>query len=209
MRAEDAVAAAGFGASHIGVIFAGGPRQVSARQAKTILAGVPKGVRKVGVFGAQAPDAIARVVEESGVDVVQLHALEPEGLEERVSDVRAFTGRPVWVVLRLDGATLPAHASRAARAGDAVLLDKLVAGQLGGAGVTLDWPAIADDVRALTLSTGKRLVLAGGLRPANVRTAIRAIHPDIVDVSSGVERSPGIKDHDRMRAFMDAASREA
>jgi phosphoribosylanthranilate isomerase len=91
-------------------------------------------------------------------------------------------------------------------AADALLLDAHVPGKLGGTGTTLPWRTMAADLRELRAAAGpeSRLVLAGGLTPDNVGEAILLLRPDVVDVSSGVERAPGIKDHDRMHAFADA-----
>jgi phosphoribosylanthranilate isomerase len=86
---------------------------------------------------------------------------------------------------------------------DGVLIDALVPGVLGGTGVAVNWAAMA---RALDRGQRPpRLVLAGGLTPENVAHACRLVAPDVVDVSSGVESAPGIKDHGKMRAFLEAA----
>jgi phosphoribosylanthranilate isomerase len=88
---------------------------------------------------------------------------------------------------------------------DALVLDAKVPGQLGGTGVALDWAALANDVSAWRAAhPGVRLVLAGGLTPENVQRAIGLLGPDVVDVSSGVESAPGIKDPERLQAFVDA-----
>jgi phosphoribosylanthranilate isomerase len=91
--------------------------------------------------------------------------------------------------------------------GDGLLLDAAVPGKLGGTGVTLPWAELAEPLRELRRF--KRIILAGGLRPENVGQAIAALSPDVVDVSSGVESSPGIKDHGRMREFRDAVDHVA
>jgi len=88
---------------------------------------------------------------------------------------------------------------------DAVVLDAKIAGQLGGTGHAFDWDAIAGTLERRGERT--RVVLAGGLSPENVARAVRIIAPDVVDVSSGVESAPGIKNHARMRAFRDAVRR--
>ena len=84
-----------------------------------------------------------------------------------------------------------------------LLLDAAVDRQLGGTGVALDWDALHLAVQGVRRG-GLRVVLAGGLRPETVASAVRLAQPDVVDVSSGVESAPGIKDHDRMRAFAHA-----
>jgi phosphoribosylanthranilate isomerase len=100
--------------------------------------------------------------------------------------------------------SLPPEADSLFGAADAVLLDARVDGSLGGSGIAVSWAAIALQVDAVR--RGRRLVLAGGLRPENVAAAVETLAPDVLDVSSGVESAPGIKDHARMRAFAAAAS---
>ena len=199
-RAEDAREATRLGAAYVGAIFAGGPRHVTPERAREVFDAAAGGPGAVGVFGTDDVDAIAADAITAGVEVIQLHG------DPRAADVRAmrrrFGGR-VWAVTRADGSVLPEWAEELFHEADAVLLDARVQGRLGGTGVTLEWGALADSVAALRGRTP--VVLAGGLNPANVAEAVRLLAPDVVDVSSGVERSPGIKDHDKMRAFVDAA----
>ncbi|HTD62422.1 MAG TPA: phosphoribosylanthranilate isomerase [Gemmatimonadaceae bacterium] len=200
-RAEDAAEAVRLGASYVGVIFAGGPRLVTIDQARTVLAATRDSdhVRRVGVFGADTPAAIARVVAEVGLDVVQLSA-DPDA--KTVDAVRAATGVEVWAAVRCT-TEFPPGAITLFEHADAILLDAKVDGKLGGTGQTLAWENFAR-ARSAACTSGRRLVLAGGLTPANVAQAIAALQPDVVDVSSGVETAPGIKDHERMRAFLEA-----
>jgi phosphoribosylanthranilate isomerase len=122
-----------------------------------------------------------------------------------VARVRRRFGGQVWGVLRLDAPVLPPRAAGLFEAADAVLLDAKVAGQAGGGtGVALDWRGLAPALDRFR--GGAPLVLAGGLRPENVAEAIGLIGPDVVDVASGVERAPGVKDHARMRGFADAVA---
>ncbi len=201
-RAEDAAYAAELGAGYVGVVFAGGPRTLTVEQASAVLAAVPaQGPRRVGVFnGAESSaDEIARAAVAVRLDLVQLH--EP-GSRGAIVAMRGQTKRPVWAVLRCADGQLPADARALIAAADAVLLDAHVPGQLGGTGVTLPWERLAEQLDAVVGS--KPVMLAGGLTPENVARAIGALHPDVVDVSSGVERTPGVKDHARMRAFVTA-----
>ena len=158
------------------------------------------GPAAVGVFGADEVNLIVADALTAGVEVIQLHG------DPRAADVRAmrtrFGGR-VWAVVRADGSVLPEWTEELFHEADAVLLDARVKGKLGGTGVALEWGALADSVAALRGRTP--VVLAGGLKPENVAEAVRVLAPDVVDVSSGVESKPGIKDHARMRAFFDAA----
>ncbi len=199
-RAEDATYAAELGASYVGVIFASGPRLLTEDRAAAVLADVPRDVGRVGVFGDQPPAEIARIARRLSLRAVQLHGARDVA---RVDAVRSAVDAEVWPVIRIPGSSLPAHATEIAAMSDVLFLDSFVDGSLGGSGVAFAWDEMATKIQSLRI--GKRVVLAGGLRPDNVARAIAAISPDVVDVSSGVESAPGIKDHDRMRLFRDAA----
>ncbi|HVX40558.1 MAG TPA: phosphoribosylanthranilate isomerase [Gemmatimonadaceae bacterium] len=198
-RAEDARQAVALGASFVGVIFAGGPRTLTLDRAREVLADVPPSVRRVGVFADQAPPEIGRIARELDLAAVQLHA---ESDAMRIAHVRREFSGAVWSVLRVRGSELPPDARTLVDAADGVLLDAHVPGALGGTGVSLPWSDLRRGVAELRAN--RQIILAGGLRPENVGAAIVALGPDVVDVSSGVEQSPGVKDHDRMRAFRDA-----
>jgi phosphoribosylanthranilate isomerase len=201
-RAADARAAAALGAAYLGVIFAGGPRRLDAVRAKAVLdAAAGVGIaRRVGVFGAESAADMAALAAGVGLDVVQLHG---DAGPRLVALLRQSFDGQVWRVVRI-GRDTPDAVLRAAGDGvDAVVIDTLVEGAQGGTGVALDWERLA----AMFDRVGRprRLVLAGGLRPGNVATAIGLVAPDVVDVSSGVESATGIKDHALMRAFAVAA----
>ena len=183
------------GADYLGVIFAGGPRLLTVHRAREVLA-ASAAARRVGVFGAQPPEEIGRTAREVALDVVQLHG-DPDA--RAVDAVRREFEGLVWAVVRVDGADLPTGAERLLDIADAVVLDARIAGRLGGTGVKLDWDGLAPKLREP--GRAGRLVLAGGLTPENVADGIGVLAPDVVDVSSGVERAPGVKDHERMRAF--------
>ena len=201
-RPDDAALAGALGAGYAGVIFAGGPRLVSPAEARRVLDAAGGTVRRVGVFGAQAPHEIAATAQEAALDVVQLHA---DPTAEFVEEVRARYDGVVWAVLRTSGTLASDRAAELFAVADAVLLDAHVAGALGGTGHALAWDALRTAVNRARGT--RRLVLAGGLTPTNVGTAIAALAPDVVDVSSGVEQGPGVKDHSRMRAFAEAVAR--
>jgi phosphoribosylanthranilate isomerase len=203
-RPEDADFAASLGAAYIGVIFAGGPRSLNIPRAMEVLSVVPRTVARVGVFADQDADEIVRTAQVLELDVLQLHG----GFDaQRVAALRrSFTGE-IWPVCRLSSAVLPPAVHEMLAVGDGLLLDAAVPGKLGGTGVTLPWADLADPLRELRRF--KRIILAGGLRPENVGQAIAQLSPDVVDVSSGVESAPGIKDHDRMREFRDAVDHVA
>jgi phosphoribosylanthranilate isomerase len=196
-RAIDAESADAAGAAYLGVIFAGGPRQRLPAEARATLAG--RRARKVGVFATQSPSEIADIASQVGLDVIQLHA---DADAERVEAVRAATGLEVWAVVRTADGTLPDGVDEVADAADAMLVDTLVKGALGGTGTVMPWGILGESLDAMDV--GHRIVLAGGLTPDNVAEAISYVSPMIVDVSSGVESAPGVKDHARIRAFIAA-----
>lgn len=202
-RAADAQVGGALGAAYLGVIFAGGPRQLDAASARLVFEGalgVP--ARRVGVFGAQSARAIADTAATAGLDIVQLHGPSDAAL---VGAIRQRFAGEIWRVVRVPAVADAAVLRGASDGVDAVVVDALVAGALGGTGVAVDWERLA----AALASAGRpsRLVLAGGLRPENVARAVGLVAPDVVDVSSGVESSVGIKDHASMRAFVEAAAR--
>lgn len=196
-RSIDAESADAAGAAYLGVIFAGGPRQRTPAEARATLSG--RRGRKVGVFSTQSIGEVADTAAAAGLDVVQLHA---DALSDRVEAVRAATGLEVWAVIRSADGTLPDHAEDLAHAADALLIDAKVDGALGGSGVTIPWGVLGESLDAM--EAGHRIILAGGLTAENVADAISYVSPMVVDVSSGVESAPGVKDHARIRAFMAA-----
>ena len=201
-RSVDAQQAVALGAAYVGVIFAGGPRMLTPEAAQEVLANVPDHVRRVGVFADQSATEIARIAKHLELDVVQLHgAWAPD----TVAAVRRRFAGEIWRVIRVETNGLPADLTANGVGADAILLDAHVRGStLGGTGVALPWAELASDVGGLRGRV--KIVLAGGLRAENVVLAIAALCPDVVDVSSGVEGSPGVKDHERMRAFRDAVT---
>ena len=201
-RAADAAYATSLGAAYVGVIFAKSPRRVDPAAAAAVLAGVRERASTVGVFGDGTVETIGTVASDLRLDVVQLHG-DPS--PDVVNSMRRRFSGAVWAAVRIDGSALPDTAAGLLAVADAVVLDARVAGQLGGTGHSFDWNAIARTLERR--SDGARVVLAGGLSPENVARAVRIISPDVVDVSSGVESAPGIKDHARMRDFRDAVRR--
>jgi len=195
-KAVDAHAAVMCGARYAGVIFAEGPRRIAAEAARTVL-DAADGALRVGVFARADAEAVAVIVRTARLDIVQLHG-DPSAREVR--QVRERTGARVWAVMRIVGSAPEERLAELDGEADAVVFDTRVEGTLGGTGRTFDWAAAALGARP-SLSA---LVVAGGLTPENVAGAVAALSPAIVDVSSGVERQAGIKDHERMVAFADA-----
>jgi phosphoribosylanthranilate isomerase len=193
----DAELADAAGAAYLGVIFAGGPRERSPIEARATLSG--RRARKVGVFAEQSANEIGEIAATVGLDVLQVHgASDPE----RIQELRAATGLEIWAVVRTPDGLLGDDAEALAAAADALVVDALVRGRLGGTGVAVPWGALGESLDAM--ESGHRIVLAGGLTPENVTEAISYVSPMVVDVSSGVESAPGIKDHARIRAFVAA-----
>jgi len=200
-RAEDAAYAAELGAGYAGVIFAESPRRLTTAAAKSVLAAAGSTVKRVGVFGTNSPDAIANAVEQAGLDVIQLHA-DPTGAD--VLALRERFAGEIWAAVRVGDGRMPDDTHVLLETADAIVLDARSQHLLGGTGQALPWSELAADV-ARVRGSGS-VVLAGGLTAQNVGTAIRTLAPDVVDVSSGVETSPGIKDHRLMKAFADAVA---
>ncbi|HUQ83926.1 MAG TPA: phosphoribosylanthranilate isomerase [Gemmatimonadaceae bacterium] len=201
-QAADTEFAITLGASYVGVIFAESPRRVAPSAVSDIVDPARGRAKVVGVFGPSDVETIATTAADAALDVVQLHGDPSPGLVERV---RPFFAGEVWAVLRIAGAELPANATALMNVADAVVLDARVSGHLGGTGTAFDWEGVAKTLDRQRVRS--RIVLAGGLNQDNVAHAVRVVAPDIVDVSSGVESAPGIKDHSRMRAFSDAVRR--
>jgi phosphoribosylanthranilate isomerase len=195
-RAADVRVAVELGASFVGAVFAGGPRAITSEQARSLFEDVDA-ARRVGVFGDQTADEIARVAEAASLDVVQLHA---DPTPEIVLTVKRATGLETWAAMRIAKAPTEAALEALISSADAIVFESRVAGSLGGTGRAFDWSLITDLV-AQDRRAGTRIVLAGGLTPALAPLAIAALRPDVVDVSSGVESAPGVKDHALMRAF--------
>jgi phosphoribosylanthranilate isomerase len=188
-RAEDAAVAVAAGADALGVVLAPSRRQVTLKEAAAVFADVPPFVARIGVFVDARADDVWEAVARLGLTAVQYHGGEaPETCE--VAPV------PVIKALRV-GPGFDASAADAYRdVVSALLLDTLVPGEQGGTGVAFDWEDTVGRIPEWA-----PVILAGGLAPDNVRDGIRALKPYAVDVSSGVESSPGIKDHALIRAF--------
>lgn len=187
-RPADATLAAEAGAVAIGMIrWPKSPRAVTVDQARAIVAVLPPFVQAVGVFVNARPDAVARDAAAIGLDLVQLHG------DERADDWRHFDW-PIVKALSLEAF----DGSDWADVARALLIDVHDPQQRGGTGRTVDWGAAA------AVAQRHPVILAGGLSAANVAEAIARVHPAALDVSSGVEQSPGIKAPTRLRAFFDA-----
>lgn len=194
-REEDAALASDLGASYVGLNFAAvSPRRVTLDSARRLSRSVGHGVTRVGVFVGEPLEEIRRAVEEVGLDLVQVHRpLARQDLEGLPCAVIA-----VAHVSKNGADAAPVELLARCRM---LLLDTGGGDRPGGTGKAFDWELIAGRSWPLPL------ILAGGLTPENVSEAIARVHPYAVDVASGVESSPGIKDEIRMRRFFEAVRR--
>jgi phosphoribosylanthranilate isomerase len=175
------------GATAVGFIFwPRSPRFVSVDRAAAIISQLPPHVMKVGVFVDEPLDAVRRAVEEAGLTTVQLHGNEPPTYAEAA-------GVPVLRATTVDEVE---RSGRVWPADTTFLLDAADPERRGGTGMTVNW------VRAAAIARRRRIVLAGGLTPLNVAEAIATVRPFGVDVSSGVEERPGIKDGEKVTRFL-------
>ena len=188
---EDAQAAAEGGASAVGFNFyPESPRYIAPAIAAEIISSLPPGICKVGVFVNQPAERVTAVARECCLDVVQLHG--DEGPAEYPADIR------VWKAVRV-GESFDWREWRDCPA-EAILLDGPAGALYGGSGHAFEWSLASGALR--------RIILAGGLGPDNVREAIAAVHPWGVDACSRLEISPGRKDHEKMSRFLKAALAE-
>jgi len=187
-RPEDAIAAVDAGADAIGVVLAPSPRQVSIERAAQIAAAVGPLVSVVGVFVNPEREFVAQAVEQIGLSYLQFHG-------DETPEFCAHAPAPVIRALRV-GTEFDVDTVESVREHVvAILLDTYDPQIAGGTGTKFDWQAVP------VLPGRIPLFLAGGLSPDNVGAGIAALRPYAVDVSSGVEKAPGIKDHDAIRAF--------
>ena len=190
-RMDDALAAVAAGADALGFVFyEKSPRAVTAQQARAIIAGLPPFVTTVGLFVNASACELNETLDALPLDMLQFHGDEtPEQCEGY--------HRPYIKALRVKAGDDIAAACKAYAGASGILLDAYVDGVPGGTGQAFDWSLIPQDL-------SKPIILAGGLSAGNVRQAIDRVQPYAVDVSGGVEKSKGIKDHDKIRAFMQA-----
>jgi phosphoribosylanthranilate isomerase len=187
---EDALLAVAMGADAVGFIFAPSPRQISPVRVRDIVRRLPPEVLTVGVFRNELPERVVEVVNSAGLKAAQLHGREtPEQAQ--------YVKERVPVLFQAFAAGDPAILKARDYGADAVMLDS----PSPGSGEVFDW-RLADGV-----PDGVRLLMAGGLNPANVAEAILSVRPWGVDAVTGVEARPGHKDAVKVREFVVAAKR--
>jgi phosphoribosylanthranilate isomerase len=188
-RVEDVKSAIEAGADAVGFVFTKSPRRVSAETAIGLVNYVPKGVLRVGLFLNQDKSEIGQVVNSVPLDILQFHGSETE------RECSAFD-LPWLKAVAMENAESARQAEQDFPNAMGLLLDSHSAGKRGGSGRVFDW--------SLSRPVSKPVWLAGGLNAENVARAISIVRPFAVDVSSGVEASPGIKDATRIMAFVNA-----
>ena len=187
-RLDDARYAAELGVDAIGFVFTrASQRFIGVSQARSIRAELPPFVTAVALFMDDEPGWIEEVISTVQPDLLQFHGAERDGF------ATSFSRPYIKAVPMGSVADIARHASAYPNAAG-LLLDSHARGARGGTGVTFDWTRIPP-------GTGRQFVLAGGLNPTNVAEAIATVRPYAVDVSSGIESAPGIKDAAKMRAF--------
>jgi phosphoribosylanthranilate isomerase len=189
-RLSDARHAVACGADALGFVFwPKSPRHIAPERAAEIIAALPASVTTVGVFVNESVDGIRTIVERTGIAAVQLHG-------DETPDFASALGWPVWRAFTVERAEAMSGAWPSATT---VLVDAADPVRRGGTGVRVDWG------RAAGIAREHRIVLAGGLTPENVAEAIETVRPYGVDVSSGVEDSPGVKNVDKIERFLTSA----
>jgi len=201
---EDACAAIHAGADAIGLNFyEKSPRCVEPEMANKIASGIPLSAIPVGLFVNHSAEGIRAICKQVGLHVIQLHGDEPpEFLGQLNRNYDIIRARRVSEKgLEEIKEDLQACSDLSGFCPDTILLDAESPGEYGGTGKTISWTGLSDHHDQL----GVPLILAGGLTPENVAEAIHTVRPHGVDVASGVESSPGVKDRAKMQAFVEAA----
>jgi phosphoribosylanthranilate isomerase len=206
---EDARLALEAGADALGFIFTPSPRRVEPHLAREIISKLPPKVEKIGVFVNESPSKIREVVRECGLTGVQLHGGESDFETAQMLFPRSSGERKrVYMAFSMKSLFTPGSGAATIRdpkwhsVFDAVLVDSGSATRRGGTGLTFDWTRSQPFIRELKKLY--KVIIAGGLNPENAGRAIELFKPWGVDVASGVEREPGKKDPDKVRAFVAA-----
>jgi phosphoribosylanthranilate isomerase len=211
---DDALLAAELGADAVGFVFAPSTRKVTPEQVAAITPHLPTRLEKIGVFMSHNADEILSAVKLAGLTGVQLNTDFRPGLVERLKAETDARLRIFQVVsFAIEGGEeaeriFEENLRRVVREPrvDAVLLDTAKGGTSGGTGLPFNWTRAAEIIaRVWPQDSHCHLIVAGGLRPENVADAIAQLQPWGVDVASGVEASPGVKDAARVKAFLAAA----
>jgi phosphoribosylanthranilate isomerase len=188
---KDAIAAAEYGADALGFVFYGkSPRFIEARDAAAIIRKLPPFITPVALFVNAHEDSVKAVLAETGIEVLQFHG------DETPDYASSFSHRTIKALRIKDEQSIgDMHKYDV----NAILADAYSPDAYGGTGNTFNWDLLSG------IESSERIILAGGLGPENVAEAIKTVRPYAVDVSSGVEVSPGVKDHGKLRRFIEEA----
>ena len=192
-RLADAISAVELGASAIGFIFyEKSPRAITLNDARAISEKLPASLARVGVFVNSPVDFIERSISNVPLDALQLHGDEPPQFCDQfnlpvLKGIQISDEKSLREMKRFDV--------------DGFLLDTASNGTYGGTGRTFDWSLIDDK------STEVPIILSGGLRPENVLSAVETVRPSAIDVNSGVESKPGVKDHEKIHRLVNQLSK--
>lgn len=193
-RPEDAQYAAALGVDAIGLVFfSGSKRAVSSQQAQAVVRALPPFVGAVGLFVNATVEEVQTVLNQVPLDVLQFHGDEPAAF------CRQFH-RPYIKAVRVGCVADIQNAAHSYPDARALLFDASVNGQYGGTGQTFDWRLLPENIN-------RPWILSGGLNPDNITQAIAATSAVAVDISSGIEAAPGIKDAAKMMALMEGINR--
>jgi phosphoribosylanthranilate isomerase len=208
---EDALASVEAGADAVGFVFAPSPRRIDPDSAGEIVRQLPEAVEKVGLFVNESPARIREVVKQAGLTAVQLHGDEtvdfveklfPAGTRPRIYQAVSITS---WFSQTGSGGFVRDERARKLFAG--VLVDSGSTAHRGGTGLAFDWTRAQPFIASLKKQY--KVIVAGGLNPENAARAVALFRPWGVDVASGVEREPGKKDLEKLRAFVAAVNSAA
>jgi len=188
---QDAAMAVALGVDALGFIFAPSPRQIMPQKAREIIGAIPPFVKTVGVFVDERPEAIREIMLFCGLDLVQFHG------DESPDFCAEFMPRTIKGFRIRDRSVLPSIRPYQGKI-RAMLFDTYVEDRRGGTGKTFDW-----NMAVTAKAPGIPIILSGGLAPSNIVRAISTVKPYAVDVNSGIEKSPGKKDHILMKELME------
>lgn len=191
----DAITASDAGANYLGFIFyPKSPRSITPELARDIIANLQTTAKKVGVFVNATINDINSTVDLCGLDIIQLHG------EETAEFAQQLDFKRVWKAFHIT--SMADIEQAAAFPAAAILVDTATTTLRGGTGKTCDWQLATEAAAKFTT------VLAGGITPANIREAINKVKPFAIDVASGVEVAPGIKEHNKIRQLFEEVRRE-
>jgi phosphoribosylanthranilate isomerase len=192
---KDAEAACRFGADALGFVFAPGPRKADVNTVRKIAVRLPPYISLVGVFVDEDINTVRKIADRCRLDCIQLHGNEDINYCKELKKYYK-----IIKVIRVKGRG--SFSGYSGYDADAFLLDTYKADRAGGTGLKFDW-----DLALSAKKMGKPIILSGGLNPVNITKAIKMAAPYAVDVSSGVESSPGNKDNRLMKAFIEKAKK--